>query len=218
VLLAAVLGLAFALLAAPRRMVMPFVLLASGIGTFVLIGIAGASVIERYLAVAAVGLLVFAAVCLGGFTMLGKGRLRTAWMAASVALVIFGVGYTATQVRLDYFDNELTFRGDAHDDLVRVLESEGVRRGLECGPLTLPNHKLVPDARWIAGLPADRVIPRADRDERRPRRGVALIVTSRFAIFKHAWTSDADSPLVQMPPPGFRPVSTGDFYSAYARC
>ena len=197
---------------------MPFVLLVSGIGTFVLIGIAGASVIERYLAVAAVGLLLFAAVFLAGFTMLSKGRLRTAWMVASLALVLFGVVYTATQVRLDYFDNELTFRGDAHDDLVRVLDSEGVRRGLECGPLTLPNHKLVPDARWIAGLPADRVIPRADPDERRPRRGVALIVTSRFAIFKHAWTSDADSPLVQMPPPGFRPVTTGDFYSAYARC
>ena len=51
-------------------MVMPFVLLASGIGTFVLIGIAGASVIERYLAVAAVALLIFAAVAFGGWTML----------------------------------------------------------------------------------------------------------------------------------------------------
>ena len=60
--------------AAPRRAVMPLVLLASGIGTFVLIGIAGLSVIERYLIVAALALLVFAAVALGGFTMLRPRR------------------------------------------------------------------------------------------------------------------------------------------------
>jgi hypothetical protein len=218
VLIAAVLGIGIALLAAPRRMLMPFVLLASGVGTFVLIGVAGASVIERYLAVAAVGLLVFAAVFFAGFTMLRRGWVRTAWMAASVAVVVFGVVYTATQVRLDYFDSELSFRGAAHDDLVRVLESEGVRRGLRCGPLTVPNHKLVPDSRWILNAPEGRVIARADRDARRPRRGVALVVTSRFAIFKHAWTNETDSPLIQLPPSGFRPVSTGDFYSAYARC
>ena len=47
-----------------------------------LIGVAGASVIERYLAVAALALLVFAAVALGGWTMLRPGRLRTAWTVA----------------------------------------------------------------------------------------------------------------------------------------
>ncbi len=211
VLVAAVLGLAFALLAAPRRMVMPFVLL-----------------VVRHRHVRAdrdrrrVGDRALprgrgrrpAAVRRGRPRRLhdaeqGPPCARRGWSPRS-RWSSFGVAYTATQVRLDYFDNELTFRGDAHDDLVRVLESDGVRRGLECGPLTLPNHKLVPDARWIADLPADRVIPRADRSERRPRRGVALIVTSRFAIFKHAWTSESDSPLVQMPPPGFRPVTTGE--------
>ena len=47
-----------------------------GDGTFVLIGIAGASAIERYLAVAAVALLVFAGVALGGFTMLEPRAAR----------------------------------------------------------------------------------------------------------------------------------------------
>jgi hypothetical protein len=132
--------------------------------------------------------------------------------------VIFGIVFTATQVRLDYFDSELAFRGEAHDDLVRVLNSPGVQEGLRCGPLTVPNHKLVPDSRWILDAPASRVIPRADREERRPRRGVALVVTSRYALFKHAWTSDADSPLIQTPPAGWARVATGDFYSAYANC
>ena len=218
VLLAATGGLALALALAPRRAVVPFALFVSGMGTFVLIGVAGASVIERYLAIAAVSLIVFAGVFLGGFTLLRPGPVRTWWMAGSAALVLAGIVFTATQVRLDYFDSELSFRGAAHDDLVRVLESPAVQEGLRCGPLSVPNHKLVPDARWILGAPADRVIPRADPDERRPRRGVALVVTSRYAVFKHAWSNDTDSPLIQSPPAGWPLVETGDFYAAYARC
>jgi hypothetical protein len=218
ILAAAVAGLMLALGLAPRRAVMPLVLLGSGVGTFVLIGIAGASVIERYLAIAAVAVLIFAGVALGGFTMLRPGRLRTAWMAGAVVLVVVGAVFTATRVRLDYFDSELTFRGAAHDDLVRVLSSPAVREGLRCGPLTVPNHKLVPDSRWILDAPSSRVIPRADPDARQPRRGVALVVTSRFAVFKHAWSNDTDSPLIQSPPAGFERIETGDFYAAYARC
>jgi hypothetical protein len=217
-MIAATIGFVIALVMAPRRMAMPFVLLASGIGTFVLIGIAGASVIERYLAVAAVALLLFAAVFFAGFTMLRPGRVRTVWAAGSAALIVFGVVFTATQVRLDYFDSELTFRGAAHDDLVRVLESRAVQDGLRCGPLTVPNHKLVPDSRWILDAPASQVIPRADRDAPKPSRGIALVVVSRFAVFKHAWSNDTDSPLIQSPPAGWRRVVSGDFYAAYARC
>jgi hypothetical protein len=139
-------------------------------------------------------------------------------MLGSAGVVIFGVIFTATQVRLDYFDSELAFRGAAHEDLVRVLESPEVQAGLRCGPLTVPNHKLVPDARWILDAPAARVIPRAERGARRPSRGVALVVVSRFALFKHAWSNDTDSPLIQEPPVGWERVRTGDFYAAYARC
>jgi hypothetical protein len=217
-LLAAAGGLLLALTLTPRRAVVPLALFVSGVGTFVLIGVAGASVIERYLAIAAVSLLVFAGVFLGGWTMLQPGRVRTWWMAGSATLVIAGVVFTATQVRLDYFDSELSFRGAAHDDLVRVLESPAVQDGLRCGPLTVPNHKLVPDTRWILGAPPERVIPRADPEARRPRRGVALVVTSRFAIFKHAWSNEGDSPLIQSPPAGWPRVAVGDFYTAYARC
>jgi hypothetical protein len=218
ILIAAAGGLLLAVALAPRRAAVPLALFVSGVGTFVLIGVAGASVIERYLAIAAVALLVFAGVFLGGFTMLRPGRLRTWWTVGAAVLVIFGVVFTATRVRLDHFDSELSFRGAAHEDLVRVLESPAVRAGLRCGPLTVPNHKLVPDARWILGAPADRVIPRADPDERRPRRGVALVVTSRFAVFKHAWSNEGDAPLIQSPPAGWNRVTTGDFYAAYARC
>jgi hypothetical protein len=218
VLAAAVIGLGLAISFAPRRAAVPLALLVSGVLTFALIGAAGASVIERYLAVAAVALLVFAGVAVAGFTMVRRGWIRTTWMALSAALVVFGIVFTATHVRLDTFDSELTFRGDAHRDLVRVLESAPVQKALKCGPLSEPNHKLVPDSRWILDLPANRVIPRAAPGAPKPRKGVALVVTSRFAIFKHAWSNDGDSPLIQLPPPGWKRIVTSDFYAAYAKC
>ncbi len=131
---------------------------------------------------------------------------------------MFGIVFTVTHVRLDTFDSELTFRGDAHRDLVRVLESAPVQKALKCGPLSEPNHKLVPDSRWILDLPASKVIPRAEPGAPKPRKGVALVVTSRFAIFKHAWSNDGDNPLIQLPPPGWKRIVTSDFYAAYARC
>ena len=114
---------------------MPLALLASGIGTFVLIGIAGASVIERYLAVAAVALLLFAAVFFGGFTMLRPGRAAHAWWAAAAAAVIvFGVVFTATQVRLDYFDSELTLpRRRARRPRARARVARACRPGCAAG-------------------------------------------------------------------------------------
>ena len=48
--------------------------------------------------------------------------------------------------------------------------------------------------------------------------GVAIVVTSRFAIFKHAWSDTADNPLIQVPPEGFERVKTSRFYAAYVRC
>ena len=218
VLLAALLGIGVAVWAAPRRAVMPLVLLASGIGTFVLIGIAGLSVIERYLIVAALALLVFAAVGVGGFTMLRPGRLRTGWMTISAVLVLAGAVFTATRVDLTKLTNELQFRGDAHASLSTVLHEPAVTRALRCGPLTVPNHKLVPDARWILDLPRDRVLARADPNGPRPSRGVALYVTSRFAIFRHAFTNPVDPTSVQVPPPGWQRIATSDYVAAYARC
>jgi hypothetical protein len=216
--LIALAGIAFAVLAAPRRAVMPLVLFLSGVGTFVLIGAAGASVIDRYLAVAAVGLIVFAGVGMGGWTMLEPSRWRTGWAVLTGLVIVAGVAFYAVRLDLGYFDNELSFRGAAHRDLVRVLDSPEVRSGLRCGPLSVPSHKLVPDSRWVAGLDADRVIARADPKAKQPTRGVALVVTSRFAIFKQAWTSPSDDPRIQLPPPGYDRVLTTPFYAAYARC
>src|SRR3954454_20696636 len=157
VLIASGFGLVLGVVISPRRMLMPIVLLVAGLGTLIAIGVAGASVIERYLAVPALALMVLAAVAIAGWTMLVPGWVRTLWMVGAAAIVVFGIVFTATRLNLSRFDNELRFRGQAHRDLTAVLADPRMRAGLKCGPLTGPNHKIVPDSRWIAGLGDGRV-------------------------------------------------------------
>ena len=59
---------------------------------------------------------------------------------------------------------------------------------------------------------------RDDRDVPLPDKGVAIVVTSRFAIFKHAWTDASDDARIQVPPAGFERVKTTRFYAAYVSC
>jgi len=217
VLAAGAAGLVAAVLLAPRRALWPGLLLGAGVVTFLAIGVAGLSAIERYLVVAALGVLLFAAFAAAGWTLLEPGsRLRRAWTAVAGLAVALVAVVTVLNFDLRRFDSELRFRGSAHDSLVELMRATAVRAGLRCGPLTVPNHKLVPDARWVADEPFERVRSRVARP--RQRRGVAIVVVGRFAVFKQAWTNEFDPAAVQLPPDGFDLAArTGD-YAAYARC
>ena len=171
---AGILGVVIAVLLTPRRARMPLALLVIGLGTFVLVGLAGLSVIDRYLLVPSLLVMVFAGVALGGWTMLRAGRARTLWAVGSVALIVYGVAFTATRVNFSTFTNELTFRGDSHASLRTLLNDPKVRAGLRCGPVSTPNHKLIPDTRWLLDASAaqgHRPQRRARALAHRPRRG-----------------------------------------------
>ena len=62
------------------------------------------------------------------------------------------------------------------------------------------------------------MLPRADAGVGDRPRGVAVYVTSRFAIFKHALTSPTDPAQVQVPPPGYERGKVTRYYSAYVAC
>ena len=176
--------------------------------------------IERYLLVASLAVLLFAAVAAGGLTLLAPGaRGRRAWALAAGVVVLAGALWTATHLDLDRLDGELRFRGDAHTALAAVLAEPAVREGLRCGPLTLPNHKLVPDARWIADLPYARVRARADPRTGPQRRGV---VDRRHEPLRDLPARLDQRPrtpaAVQLPPAGWPRVAATDYYTAYARC
>jgi hypothetical protein len=237
VMIAGMAGVALAVVLTPRRVLMPLVLFAIGVGTFALVGLAGLSVIDRYLLVPSLCVMVFAAVFIGGWTMLEPGTAwRRLWSAGALAIVVFGVVFTAMRVNLTQLRNELAFRGDAHVALERVLHDPAVVRGLRCGPVYVPNHKLIPDVRWILDRPQPAVIARSSRDSadvasapvrdgrarptggRAPRRGVAILVHNRPAIFKQAFVTDNDKTVDNMPPAGFVRAATSEYYAAYVSC
>jgi hypothetical protein len=218
VVIGGIAGFLLALLLTPRRLVMPVVLFACGVGTFALVGAGGLSVISRYLLVPSLMVMVLCGVAVGGWTMLEEGtRLRRVWAVGALLLVVFGIGFTVTRVNLTRLDSELSFRGDAHDAYQQLIASPGFRRGLRCGPVYTPNHKLVPDSRWYLDLPKDRVIARSSTD-RVPTKGVVVLVHGRQALFNQALVTDVDDPADSLPPPGFVRVAVSEYYAAYVRC
>jgi hypothetical protein len=212
-------GLVLAVLLTPRRLVMPFALFLAGVGTFALVGFAGLSVIDRYLLVPSLCVMVFAAVFIAGWTMLVERTIgRRLWATAAAALVIFGIVFTATRVNLSSLQNELQFRGDAHTALKSVLHNPKVVAGMRCGPVYVPNHKLIPDVRWIIDRPSSGVLARSNPKVAYPRRGVVILVHDRIALFKQALVTDADNAIDNLPPAGFTRVATSQYYGAYVHC
>src|SRR3954451_2927073 len=222
VVLGGIVGAALALWFAPRRAAMPAALFLSRVGTFVLVALAGLSVIERYLLVPSLMVMVFSGVAVGGWTMLRKGTwTRRGWALGAAALVAFGVIFTVLRVNLASIDSELRFRGDAHAALRRIMSRPAVRAGLRCGAVSTPTHKLIPDVRWVADLGAGRVVARSDSSgpaRRAARRGVPLVVTGRGALARQVFVDSTVDPVVNLPPAGFRRIATSSYYAAYVRC
>ena len=220
---AAGLGALLGIVISPRRMLMPIVLLLAGIVTFIAIGVAGASVIERYLAVPALALMVLAAVAVAGWTMLLPSWVRTVWMVAAGADRRRRRGLPGDPSEPLALRQRLRFRGQAHRSH-EVLNDPQVQAGLRCGPLTGPNHKIVPDSRWIADLgdgevwPARRAtattsttvpLPDQGRGDRRhlPLRDLQARLDRRRRRRPHP-----------SPAAGLQRVKTSRFYAAYVRC
>jgi hypothetical protein len=222
VYVAGLIGMALAVWRYPLRSLIPFTLFCAGVFTFLATGLAGLSVIVRYLLVPVVMMSLFAAVAVGGFTLLPRGSGgRRVWAAGAGLAVVLAIVWTAFHppsfVR---FNNELVFRGESGRSLYAVLGTPAVKRGLRCGPLSLPTHRLIPDSRWILDLPEHKVLSRSQDSptaRRRMRYGVAIIPTSRQNVVRNAFTDTTES-IVVVPPAGFKRVAVGRYYAAYARC
>ena len=227
VLTAGIAGLALALWLTPRRAAVPAILAAIGVGTFGLVGLFGLSIIDRYLLVPSLMVMVFAAVGIAGWTMLEPGALRRAWAAAALLLVVYATGYTVLKVSLDNIDTELAFRRDSHRALTALLADTAVRRALACGPVSVPNHKLIPELRWLMDRGPDEIVARSDARaradrgdqalERRLASGIAIYPTGD-AVFRQAIVDPGDAAIDQVPAASFDRVATTQYYAAYAHC
>jgi hypothetical protein len=216
VLFAGALGLVFAL--ALRRGAVVLALLVSGLATFVLVGLAGLSIISRYLLVPSLMVMIYAAVALAGWTTLARAHpLRRPWALVAGVVLAGGIAYTAAHLTLHNFVVELRFRGDAHASLRALLRSPEVRHGRRCGPVSLPNHKLIPEARWILRAGRRDVIARSDSSQAaRIRRGVAIYAVGPKAFRRYGYSPDDVSNA--LPLPGFAFARANAHFSAYVRC
>src|SRR5665213_85603 len=188
VVLGGLIGVPIAVWLAPRRVLVPLAVLVLLVRVFVTEGAVGASVIDRYLMGAGAVLVVFCAVAIGGWSMLERGsRLRRAWMVGAAALVLYGAVAAATTLSLSSLRTTLAYHEAFHKGLAAALAAPAVKTELKRCPLvSLPNNKLIPDARWILDSTGQRDIvarsqARADADkgshalEDRIRRGSLAI-------------------------------------------
>src|SRR4029453_4380337 len=144
---------------------------------------------------------------------------QKAWAVAAALLVVYGIVFTLTRVHFSLFTKELTFRGDSHESLKALLNNPKVRAGLRCGPVSTPNHKLIPDSRWLLDASASKVIARSDAHERsRIDRGVAIYAVNRLSLLRSGFTADdtsVEDTFNSIPMAGFTRVAVTPYYSAY---
>jgi hypothetical protein len=137
-------------------------------------------------------------------------------VAAAVA-VAGSLAFTATHVNLGTFATELRFRAGYHAALRTLLRDPRVAAARRCGPVSLPNHKLIPEVRWLTGAPEAGVVARSDATQaRRIGRGVAIYALGTPAFRRYGF--DPDPVTVAIPMPGFRRVAATRYFAAYVRC
>jgi hypothetical protein len=200
----------------PRAARVPLALAVAGVVTFVGTGVLGLSILPRYLTVPSVAFCLFAGYALAGFASLPAGHpVRRRWARGSAAAAVLGAaGLVALAPSLGRVTEELRFLRATHDGLVGILDAAAVRAAMACGPVTFPNYRLVPDARWHLDAPRSAV---GARSARRRARGAALFLGTRKGLRRYGF-ADGASPTTNVPDPGFARVAVNAQFAAYARC
>jgi hypothetical protein len=231
VILGALVGLPLAVWMAPRRVLVALAAFVLLVVVFLLEGAGGASVIDRYLLGGATVLLLFCAVFIGGWSMLTPGSLmRRIWILGAVGLVAYGATSAATTLNLTSLRTTLAYHEDFHKGLAQALADPRVKARLRrCPLISLPNNKLIPDARWILDTVGQHDIvarsqARADVGkgshtlERRIEHGSIAVYPLGSAVFVEAIVDVGDDPRDQVPLQGFQRIYTSRYYAVYADC
>jgi hypothetical protein len=231
VLLGALLGIPLAVWLAPRRVLTPLAVLLLLLGVYVAEGAVGASVVDRYLLGASILMLLFCAVSIGGWAMLRpKTALRRVWMLGAAALILYGGVSVATTLNLSNLRTTLAYHEDFHEGLAAALSSPPVHAALQrCPLLSLPDNKLIPDARWILDSVGQHDIvarsqARTDAGhgshelEDRLSRGSVAVYPLGSAVFFEAIVDLGDDPRDQVPQTGYHRIYTSRYYAVYDNC
>jgi hypothetical protein len=231
VLVGGLLGVTLAVWMAPRRARAPLAALVVLLGVYVAEGAVGASVVDRYLIGAATLLLPFCALTIGGWAMLEPGSwLRRVWILGAAVLVLYGGISVAGTLSLSSLRLTLAEHEDFHKALAVALDSPAVKAELRRCPLvSLPDNKLIPDARWILDTVGQKDIvarsqARAEVEHGdhaladRIKAGSVAVYPLGDAVFVDAIVDVGDDPQDQVPLQGFRRIYTSSLYAVYGNC
>jgi hypothetical protein len=216
VALAGAVGLALAVRRfGARPMAIPLALVGTGGVTFLAIGVAGLSLIPRYLTLPAVALCVLAGYAVLGFTTLPPGPARERWQKLALGALVVGVAFLAVKASsFGRLYDELRFIERTHDELAGLLAEPRVIEGMRCGALTFPTYRLVPDARWQLDAPAQAIHTRAGG---RPAGGVTVYITADEKFERRFGRADGVSRSTNRLPSTRPDVAHGPFV-AYELC
>jgi hypothetical protein len=157
-LIAAVIGFGAGLWWLRRRTLLPAAIAVLNGVAFVVFGVAGLSLLGRYLFLASTMLSLFAAVAALGWTAMPRGWTRRFWAVGGSLILIGLIAFTPQQIgRLTDLRADIANRDRVQADLHALVDDPAVSRALEaCKPIYVPNHRPVPDlALWTDTRPRD---------------------------------------------------------------
>ncbi len=210
-------GFLLALRYARERALVPAALAVLGGASFVAIGIAGLSLLGRYLFLPAAMLAIFFGFAALGWIDSPRDRARRWWIAGATVLLIAFVGSTASHQtdRLDRLRDGIQLRGGIQDDLRELTRDATAEPLLErCGPVYVPNHRPVPILAWYLDRePGDFVSAQIER----PVRGLYVAPANR--VVREKFVLDPRDPrrIELAVPAGFRRVTGNGSWSLYER-
>ncbi len=185
-------GWAVALVAFFERAVVPSLVVLLGVGGWLVLGVADLPLLWRYMVLPGAVLILFTAVLVFGWAALERGRVRTAWMVASLvplAVLVASLPGDVEQLREEHRESAASHA--AQRDLEELVTSPAGRRALgACPPVRVHDFRVRPFVWYWADIPPESIGNGLVRDGERgtyvtPGTGRGVIaVAARSAFYK----------------------------------
>jgi hypothetical protein len=207
-LIAAMVGVVFGRLWMRERVGLPLAIVLLNALAFAVFGVAGLSLLGRYLFLAGVMLALFAALaCVGWLGLAPDAPGRSLWRATGVAgLIAIAVFFPLQQVdRLTSLRSDIRARARVQSDL-HALALPG------CRPVLVPDHRLVPLLAYWHDLRPQRILVRM------PDTGSGVLALPAGARVQRLSILDPHEPRPRRlsVPPGWREAGANRSWRVYA--
>lgn len=216
---AGTLGIGFAIYALRARMLMLTALAAVGVGTYLMIAIAGLSVISRYLVIPSIVMCIGVAFSLVGWVQLKDGARKFGVGLAVFTLLLMAYrapSYLHQARELNTSTNQVSVK---YSRIYKILEKSAIRAQIQqCLPIVAFTHETVPVIRYMLDLPKEQV-PTTTSLDAAPTEGTLLILTSSLDPLQLTVVDRTlRKPWTGIPQPGFEFIGENRAWMVYTSC